>query len=216
MSTVVTATTGRETGSGPSRRLRVEGQLPGVVYGRGTDPIPVDVVYTELRDALKGAAGLNTIFTLDVDGSQEQVIVRDIQRDPIKRTVIHADFMRVSEDTKVTVVIPISLVGKSEALSDAGGIVEQKMHSIKVFCPPSKIPNEIEVDVSIMALDRRLSVADLNLPEGVSTKVGDNITVAAPVVPRGALEAEEEEGEEGEEGAEGEASEAAAAEGGEE
>lgn len=207
MSTVVTATTGREIGSGPSRRLREEGDLPGVLYGGGQDPIPVHVVYNELRDALKTDAGLNQIFTLDVDGNQDQVMVRDIQRDPIKRTVIHADFLRVHEGTKVTVTVPVVLTGKSEKLADAGGLIEQKMHSLKVLCPPSKIPNEIAVDVSIMTLDRRLSLADLDLPEGVTTKVGTNITVAAPVVPRGALEEEEElEGEEGEEGEAAEAS----------
>lgn len=203
MSTVVTARTGRSTGSRNSNRLREQGELPGVLYGLGKDPVNVNVTYTELRDALKGEAGLNTIFTLDVDGTTEEVIVKSIQRDPIKRTVTHADFMRIDDSTKVTITVPVVLVGKSEAVSDAGAIIEQKMHSLKVLCNPYRIPNQIDADVSSMTLDQRLALGDLDLGEGVSTKVGMNITVAAPVVPRGLKSDEaEDELEEGEEGAE--------------
>lgn len=189
--TTVTATTGRSTGSRNANRLREQGELPGVVYGLGKDPVTVNVTYTELRDALKGAAGLNTILTLDVDGTQEEVIVKEIQRDPIKRTVRHADFLRVDENTKVTITIPVVISGRSEAVADAGAIIEQKMHSLKVLCNPYSIPNQINADVSNMTLDRRLALGDLDLGPGVTTKVGMNITVAAPVVPRG-LKSDEE------------------------
>ncbi len=202
MSTVVTARTGRSTGSRNSNRLREQGELPGVLYGLGKDPVNVNVTYTELRDALKGDAGLNTIFTLDVEGSSEEVIVKSIQRDPIKRTVTHADFMRVDDNTKVTITVPVVLVGKSEAVADAGAIIEQKMHQLKVLCNPYRIPNQIDADISSMTLDQRLALGDLDLGEGVTTKVSMNITVAAPVVPRG-LKSDEEAGEEGEEGEEG-------------
>ncbi len=198
MSTV-TAKTGRSTGSRNSNRLREEGELPGVVYGLGKDPVSVNVTYTELRDALKGAAGLNTILTLNVDGTEEEVIIKEIQRDPIKRTVRHADFLRVNHETKVTITIPIVLTGRSEAVAEAGGIIEQKMHSLKVLCNPYNIPNQIDADVTPMTLDRRLALGDLSFGEGVTTKVGMNITVAAPVVPRG-LKSDEEEAELDEDG----------------
>lgn len=200
--TVVTATTGRETGSRHAGRLRSEGQLPGVIYGKGIEATPLHVDYVELREALKGPAGLNTVFTLVVDGEENTVIVRDIQRDAIKRTVAHADFLRVDDADKISVTVPVVLHGRAAEVLDNGGIIEQKMHSLAILVDPKKVPNEIEVDISALTLDTRIALGDIELPDGVTTKVHDRITIAAPVVPRGlkSLEEEELEGEEGEEG----------------
>ena len=204
--TVVTATTGRKTGSRPSGRLREEGQLPGVIYGKGIEPTALHVNYAELRDALKGAAGLNTIFTLVVDGAENTVIVRDIQRDATKRTVAHADFLRVDDADKIKVTVPVILTGNPVEVLENGGIIEQKMHTLKILVDPKKVPNAIEVDVSNLGIHDRVALGDIDLPDGVSTKVSDRITIAAPVIPRGLKsmeeeEAEELEGEEGEEAA---------------
>ena len=194
--TTVTATTGRPTGSRPSRRLRNDGQLPGVVYGKGIEPTAVHVDYAELRDTLKGDAGLNTVFTMDIDGAQHTVIVRDIQRDPLRRTVSHADFLRVDDAKQVKLTVPVVVTGRATKVLEAGGIIEQKMHSLKILVDPTKVPNRIEADVSSLSLDSRLSLGDLTLPEGVSTLVSDGITIAAPVVPRGLKSLAEEEEEE--------------------
>lgn len=210
--TVVTATTGRVVGSRPSGRLREEGQLPGVIYGKGIEPTPLHVDYAELRDALKGAAGLNTIFTLVVDGTENTVIVRDIQRDAIKRTVAHADFLRVDDADKIKVTVPVTLTGRATEVLENGGIIEQKMHSLKIVVDPKKVPNQIEVDVTNLSLDSRIALGDIDLPEGVTTKVSDRITIAAPVVPRGLKSLDEEEELEGEEGEEGEGAEGEGAE----
>lgn len=208
--TVVTAITGRHTGSRPSGRLREEGQLPGVIYGKGIEPTALHVDYAELRDALKGPAGLNTIFTLMVDGSENTVIVRDIQRDAIKRTVAHADFLRVDDADKIKVTVPVILTGTPVEVLENGGIIEQKMHTLKVLVDPKRVPNAIEVDVTNLGIHDRVALGDIDLPDGVSTKVNDRITIAAPVIPRG-LKSMDEEGEEGEE-LEGEEGEEAAGE----
>ncbi len=212
MSTVVNATTGRTTGSSASRRLRNAGQLPGVLYGLGKDPVAVEVVYDELRDALRTDAGLNTVFVLSVEGDEQDVVVRDVQRDPLKRRAIHADFLRVSNDHRVNVTIPVTLLGSAVMVAEAGGMVEQKMFSLKISCAPNHIPNALEIDISEMTIEGRLALGDVELPDGVTTKVLDKITVAASVVPRGlkSEDEEDEEGEEGEEGAEGEEGEASA------
>ncbi len=181
MDTIVKAETGREQGTGPCRRLRNEGKLPGVVYGLGKDPIPVSVVYTELREALQVPTGMNTVFTLDVDGSHEMVVVRDVQRDPIKRVVTHADFLRVDPDVPISVSVPLVVTGTSVEVAEAGALVEQKMHSIRVSVLPRSIPIAIEADISSLTMDSRFAVADLNLPDGVTSLVPDRITVAAPV-----------------------------------
>ena len=195
--TVVTAHTGRELGTGPSRRLRNQGILPGVVYGMDKDPIAVTVVYTELREALKTDHGLNTVIGLEVEGgAMEIVIVRAIQRDSIKRTVTHADFMRVDPEIPIQVVVPVHVVGTSVSVAEAGALVEQKMHQLRVQVKPSQIPVAIEADISGMTIENRLQLGELTLPEGVTTRVSPNITVAAPVATRVSKTAAEEEAEE--------------------
>ncbi len=193
--TVVTAHTGRTLGSASSRRLRNEGTLPGVVYGMGKDPVSVSVDYVELRNAMKTDHGLNTVINLAVDGGNETVILRAIQRDSIKRTVTHADFMRVDLNVPIQVVVPVHITGHSIAVAEAGALVEQKMYQLRVLVKPSMIPVSIDADISGMTIENRLQLAELNLPEGVTTRVGGNITVAAPVATRISKTAEEEEAE---------------------
>jgi large subunit ribosomal protein L25 len=192
---VVTATTGRVLGSRPSRRLRAEGKLPGVVYGLGKDPINITVDYAELRDALKTHAGLNTVLQLDLGGEREAVIVRQVQRDPIKRWVTHADFMRIEPDTRVRVRVPVKVVGDASAVTNEGGMIEQKLFEIEVECSPTGIPDEIEADLSIMTLERRVSIGDLKLPPGVTVAMPDDISVVTPVVSRAAKVAGREDAE---------------------
>ena len=209
MDTVVKATTGREQGTRPSRRLRAEGQLPGVVYGQEKEPLAVSVNYSELREALQTDAGLNTVFTLEVDGSQETVIVRDVQRDAIKRKVTHADFLRVDPDSAIKLTVPLQLTGNAIEVAEAGALVEQKMFRLQISVLPRAIPAVIEADISHLTMDTRLAVGDLELPEGVASLIAPNITVAAPVETRISKTdlGEEEEGLEGEEGDDGEGAE---------
>jgi large subunit ribosomal protein L25 len=204
--TVVKATLGRELGSRPSRRLRAEGSLPGVIYGLGKDPQSVAVNYAELRNALNVPTGMNTVFTLDIDGAHETVLVRTVQRDPIKRLVTHADFLRIDPNQTVKVKIPIELAGEAVAVTENGGMIEQQMFEIEVEVSPTSIPEVIEADISLMTLERGLSVADLNFGSGVTPLAAEDISVVAPVIPRAAkVDEEDAEGEEGaEEGAESE------------
>lgn len=182
--TVVTAETGRERGSAPARRLRTEGKIPGVVYGLGKDPVAVAVDYAELRHAVSGDAGLNTVFTIDVDGQQDLVLIRAMQRDPLKRTVAHADFLRVDPTKEMRLSVPVRLVGTPRQITTAGGIVEQKLFDLTVWVRPDAIPPSIDVDISTMTMDRRLTVADIVLPDGVTHRTDENQIVAAPVATR--------------------------------
>ncbi len=184
--TVVKASVGRELGSRPSRRLRAQGMLPGVVYGLEKEPQSIAVVYAELRDALNTETGMNTVFQLDVEGATETVLVRAVQRDPIKRVVTHADFLRVDPTQPVTLKVPVNLVGDGTAVTSNGGLIEQKMFEIEIEVSPDSIPSSIDADLGLMTLDTGLSVADLNFPEGVTTRVPDEISVATPIVSRAA------------------------------
>lgn len=200
---VVTATADRELGTRPSRRLRAEGKLPGVVYGLGKDPVPIALDYTDLRDALKTEGGMNAVITLNIDGGKsETVIVKTVERHPIKRVVTHADFLRIDLSQKVTVKVPIVLVGDGGEVTNNGGMIEQKLFEIEVEVSPNNIPNEIEADLSIMTLDRRIAVSDLDLGEGATTTMGDDVSVVTPVVSRAAKMATNED-EEADEAAEG-------------
>ena len=184
--TVVSAIPTRTLGTRPSRRLRSEGKLPGVVYGLGRDPLPVAVDYAELREALKSEAGLNAILSLNLGDASETVIVRSIQRDPLKRTVTHADFLRVDPEVPIRVKVPIRLTGDGSGVTNFGGMIEQKLFELEVETLPTQIPSAIDADLGMMTLDRRIGVEDLKLPAGVTTSVPGDISVVTPVVSRAA------------------------------
>ena len=108
------AETGRALGSGPSKRIRAEGKVPGVVYGMGKDPVALVVEWKPLREALTTEAGLNALIDLEVDGATDLTIVKDMQRHPIRGDVLHIDFLRVDADAEITVDVPVILEGDGE------------------------------------------------------------------------------------------------------
>ncbi len=217
------AEVGRPVGSAASRRLRAEDKVPGVVYGLNQDPVSVAVPYSELRRVLSTEAGLNALIDLDVEGSSQLSIVKELQRHPVRDQVIHVDFLRIDPDQELEVDVPISLEGEARKVVEEDGMVDQTMFVLTVFAAPGSIPNELTVDVSDLEIGDSVRVGDLQLPPGVRTEVDPEDAVAVGTVTRSTMEAlaeeeaaaeaaaaaEELEGEEGEEGAEGEAGEAA-------
>ncbi len=195
--TVVKATVGRQQGSRPSRRLRAQGQLPGVVYGLDLEPRAVAVAYNDLRDALK-AGGANAVLSLDIGGETEMVLVRDLQRDPIKRVVTHADFLRIDPNQKVTVSIPLEIMGEPELVLEAGGFIEIQRFDLEVEVSPTAIPESIEVDVTTLEMDDRISVGDLNLPDGIISLIPEEISIVTTSMPSVEKAADDEEGAEDE------------------
>jgi len=206
---VLPAHTGRDTGSPASRRLRAEGKVPGVVYGQGSDPVSVSVEWSELRQALTTEAGLNALINLEVEGDRQLSIVKDLQRDPVRRDVIHVDFLRISRDVEIEVEVPIVLEGEAEAVERENGNVTHALFALAIKAKPDAIPNEITVDISAMEIGDSIRVEDLVLPSGVTTEVDPEEAVAtaqaqaAEELPEPG-EGEEGEGEEGAEGEEGE------------
>lgn len=209
-------TTGRPVGTRPSRRLRAAGQIPGVVYGHGVEPLPVAVDARALRAALTTEAGLNALLSLQVDGTSHLTLAREIQRHPVRGTVTHVDFLIVRRDEVVTSEVPVSLVGEAQEVHRGDGMVDQQVFSLTVRAVPMAIPNSIEVDVSALEIGHTIRVGDIALPEGVTTETDPEAPVVVgqpPQVSAADLVAEGAEGEaaEGEEVA-GEAAEGAAAE----
>src|SRR3954451_7741178 len=152
MDVTLTAELGRTTGSNTSRRLRAEGRVPAVVYGLDSDPISVSVPWTDLRKALNTEAGLNALITLEVGDHTELTIVKDLQRDPVRRSVEHVDFLRVDPNVTITVEVPVILEGEAKQVEQEQGIVEQLLYTLTVNARPGSIPPHLEVDISELAI----------------------------------------------------------------
>jgi len=212
----------RETrGKNANRRLRVEGKIPVVVYGGGTASFAATASLSDLAAILRTDAGVNTVFSLDIDGEGvNDVIFQDRQIDAIKGRLIHADLRRFAKGEKIEMTVPIRLTGQTDALKEEGAVLSQAMREIKVLCEPANTPESIDVDISSMTAEHAIHVSDLRVGEGVEIHESPETVVASivivkevvlePEIVEGAEPAVE--GEEPAEGAEGEP----APEGGEE
>jgi len=203
MSTVLVADTGRATGSANARRMRREDHIPAVVYGHGMTPLSITIVRRDLRHALSGPAGVNTVLDLTVDGKVYPAIVKEMQRHPVRRTVSHVDFQQVDLNEELTIAIPLRLEGEAKAVIDEGGLVDPAVDTIEVRTTPRNIPNEIVVDITDMTMDTVITLGDIKLPAGV-TAVADPETAIVTVLVTREEELPEAEAAEGEEDAEGE------------
>lgn len=179
--TVLVATTGRPTGSAASRRLRAEEIIPAVVYGQGMDPITISVARRDLRTALGGSAGMNTVLNLTIDGKMYPSIIKEIQRHPVRRTVSHVDFIQVNLTEEIVVAVPLRLEGEAKAVLANNGLVDPSVDSIELSTTPRNIPDEIVIDITDMTMDSIIRLSDIPLPTGV-TAVGDPDTPIVTVL----------------------------------
>lgn len=184
----LTAVAGRATGSANARRLRAEERIPGVLYGHGMTPISLSVARRDLRIALSGPAGSNTVLALNVDGTTYNAVVKEMQRHTVKRTVSHVDFIQVNLNEEIVVHVPVHLTGTAKAVLSAGGLVDPAVDSIEVRTTPTNIPNEVLVDVTDMTTDSVVRLSDIKLPAGV-VAVGDaDMPVVTVLISRAAIE----------------------------
>jgi large subunit ribosomal protein L25 len=155
------------SGKGVARKIRAQGLIPAVFYGGGEN-IPLSLQPKELLKIL--SAGENTIFQLEIAGEateDRKALVRDLQRDPLKETLLHADLYRISMDVEITVSVPLVLEGMSRQVGDVGGVINQLLHEIEIQCLPSLIPHELTVDVAHLGLGEVLHVRDIRVPQGI-------------------------------------------------
>lgn len=202
--TVLVAETGRATGSANARRLRRDDSIPAVVYGLGMDPISISVARRDLRLALSGPAGMNTILDLTVDGNVYPAIVKDVQRHPVRRTVQHVDFIQINLDDSITVSVPVRLEGEAKDVIQNNGLVDLAMNELEVSTTPRNIPDEIVVDVTDMTMDTVITIADIPLPAGVTATHDPDNAVVTVLTMRTPVLDEEEAAAEAAEAAEGE------------
>jgi large subunit ribosomal protein L25 len=186
---------GRTTGTRPSRRLRAEGRVPGVVYGGGTAAETITFRRADLRHALNTEAGRNALVRLEFEGQSFLTLVREIQRHPVRRDVTHVDFLKVDETKPVELDIPVVLVGEAKQVTVMGGMTEQRINSVRVRVRPDNIPNAIEVDISDMRLDRSILVKDLQMPEGAVSLSKPQQAVVTAELTRAAVTSKNEDEE---------------------
>ena len=204
-------------GKEKAKKLRKNGIIPAVVYGSETKTIPLEIESKSFNALLRGGLGENVILTLVLDDQKDgkkQVLIREVQRDPVRGDIVHVDFHQISLTKKITIEVPIQLVGMPEGVKE-GGILQHALREIKVECLPSAIPEKFEVDVSHLKIGDSIHVADLraenvtilsDLQGSVASVVPPTIFKEAEAAPAAAEaepevigEKKEEEGEEEEE-----------------
>lgn len=198
------ATSREVSGKGASRRLRREqGLLPAIVYGGDSAPANITLIHKDLMKHLESEAFYSHIITLEIDGTAQSVILKDLQRHPAKPVVLHADFLRVSADSAITVSVPLHFLNEDscKGVKVGGGIVNHTMTQLEISCLPGKLPEFLEVDLIDLEIGATLHISDIKLPEGVSSVAlshgeDHDLPVATVTKPRGMSDDAEEETEE--------------------
>ena len=186
-----------DLGKNESRRLRVDGKVPVVVYGGGTESVAVAAELKDLAAVLRSDAGANSVFSLDVAGDVNDVIFQDRQIHPVTGRLIHADLRRFSKGEKIEMTVPIHLEGEPEALKEEGAVLNQAMREIKVLCEPANTPDSINVDISGLTTEHSIHVSDLKVGEGIEIHESPETVVASiSIVKEVELEPQVEEGAE--------------------
>ncbi len=183
-------------GKGVARSLRASGRVPAVIYGHGREPQSLSIDTRELEKLLSHISAENTVIDLSVDGKASRTLIREIQRHPFKRQILHVDFQELVAGEKVIVRLPIVLMGVPAGVRMDGGVLDQTLRELEVEVDPSNIPNHVEVDVTELHIGASVHVSDITLPEGVDVVGDPDASVCVISAPRAAVETVAAEGEE--------------------
>ena len=201
----LSAATREDSGKGASRRLRRENLVPAIIYGGkagGNDrkPTAITIKANELNKALEFEAFYSSIVTLSVDGKEEQVILKDLQRHPAKALIWHADFLRVNKNTKIKAHVPLHFLNeeKCKGVKVGGGKVMHQLTSLDIICTAGDLPEFIEVDLAAMDLGDAIHLSDLKLPKGVESLAlshgpEHDTSVVSVIAPKGSASDESED-----------------------
>ncbi|BBB31169.1 50S ribosomal protein L25/general stress protein Ctc [Neptunomonas japonica] len=164
---VVEAVSREDQGKGASRRLRHEGLVPGVVYGSET-PVSISMINKDLIKQLSDETFFSSILTLKIDGKEEKVIIKDLQRHPAKLLIMHADFQRVVSDQKIKITVPLQFANfEKSAASKAAAKFAAESNVVEVLCLPENLPEALVVDLTNVEIGQTLHLSDISMPEGV-------------------------------------------------
>jgi len=202
-----------DQGKGASRRLRLQGKVPAIIYGAGRPPRSLSFDQNKVLQQLDNESFYSSILNIKVNDKSQAAILKDLQRHPAKHLIMHMDFQRIVDDVEIKMNVPLHFIGEEVApgVKTGGGSVSRLMNDVEVSCLPKNLPEYIEVDISELELDAMLSLTDIKLPKGVEITAlvqgpeNDQGIVSIHVIKAAPIEEDELEGEVGEEGEEGEA-----------
>jgi len=171
------------TGKGPARQTRFRGQVPAVIYGQGRTAQSLTVEAKALEQALTGIEPASTIIELALDGKKTKTLIREIQRHPIRPDIIHVDFYEIHAEQKVTLKVPVHLVGAPDGVRNAGGVLDQVTREVEIEVLPEHIPDRVELDVTALKIGDSLHVHALTIANATILTHPD-LTIATVVPPR--------------------------------
>lgn len=175
-------------GKGAARKLRSAGSVPAVVYGHGREPQALTIDTYTLERLLEKMSYKTTVIELDFGGTLARTLIREIQRHPFKRQILHVDFQELVAGEKVTVKVPLVFVGTPEGVRVGGGILDEVMRELEIVVDPSDIPNHIDVHVNDLTIGHSLHVSDITVPEGVEVLDEQAATVCVVSIPKAVVE----------------------------
>jgi large subunit ribosomal protein L25 len=180
----LSASTRDTVGKGAARTLRSAGQIPAVIYGHAREPQSLAIPARELEKLLERVSAESTVIELNLTGGVARTLIREIQRHPYKKQILHVDFQELVAGEKVSVNVPIVLTGTPEGVRVSGGILSQVMSELSIRVDPVNIPRRVEADVTNVAIGHSLHVSDLKVPEGVEVLDEADATVAVVSAPK--------------------------------
>ncbi|MFZ0820103.1 MAG: 50S ribosomal protein L25 [Candidatus Acidiferrales bacterium] len=178
----VEATRRDNRGKNAARRLRVAGQVPAILYGGKGEAEALSVNTKQVSTILRSQSGHNTIFTLKLAGGDQQAIVKDLQVDPVKGTLIHVDLLRIAMDVRMRVKVPVHTFGEAQGVKLQGGIFEMVTREVEIECLPTEIPEEFRVDITELMIGKQLRASEIPMDAAKMKLVTDPNRVIAHVV----------------------------------
>lgn len=180
----LSASSRANAGKGVARSLRRDGKVPGVIYGHTRAPQALALDARELGRLLERIAAETTVIELSIDGGTSRTLIREIQRHPVKRTILHVDFQELVVGEMVTVAIPLVITGTPVGVRLSGGILTQVTNELQCRVDPANIPNHIDVDVATLDIGDSVHVSDLTIPEGVEVLDDESTTIVNLSAPK--------------------------------
>lgn len=176
------ATARDRVGKGAARSVRRQGLVPAVIYGGKEAPQAISLDRKEITMAVYAGGFLTTVFAIEVNGKKNMVIPRDYQLDPVKDTVLHVDFLRLTKGQDIKIIVPFHITGQEKCLgAKRGGTIQVVEHSAEFVVPSDAIPDFIEVSVTELDIGDAIHLTDVSLPKGVKPVSADNITIVTVV-----------------------------------
>jgi large subunit ribosomal protein L25 len=177
------------TGKGVARKLRAAGKVPAVIYGHAREAQSLELEHHPLQLLLEKHPYQSTVIALDIDGKTSNTLIREIQRHPFKKQIVHVDFQELVAGEQVTVPVPLQFTGTPEGVRHGGGMLDQVLHELEVSCDPSNIPHHIVVDVTPLTIGHSIHAGEIALPAGVTLETDADATVCVCAAPKVEVEA---------------------------